>query len=203
VIRVALQMLVGDRLKYIALVAGVAFAALLVTQQASIFTGYSMRTGSWLRDSAVADLWVMDEQVRFSDDIKPMNDTVLQRVRGVEGVEWAVPMYKGYLRARLPDGTIHMTRLVGLDDATLMGGPPVMVRGELGDLRRDRAVIVGQRDLAAGLAPERGGAKLEVGARLDLNDNEVEIVGTFESTPEFFWEPVVYTSYSRALKLAP
>ncbi len=37
---IALKMLVGDRLKYVSLVAGIAFAALLVTQQSSIFTGF-------------------------------------------------------------------------------------------------------------------------------------------------------------------
>ena len=46
---VALKMLVGDRLKYLALIAGVSFAALLITQQASIFAGYTLRTGSWIR----------------------------------------------------------------------------------------------------------------------------------------------------------
>ena len=48
---VALKMLVGDRLKYLALVAGVSFAALLITQQASIFAGYTLRTGSWIRET--------------------------------------------------------------------------------------------------------------------------------------------------------
>lgn len=202
--RVALQMLIGDRLKYVALVAGVAFAALLVTQQASIFSGYARSTGSWLRDTAQADLWVMDPQVRFSDDIKPMSDTVLQRVRGVEGVRWAVPLYKGYLSARLDDGTRHMTRVVGLDDATLTGGPPVMLEGRLEDLRKDRAVLVSEKDIADGLSFDRQpGRKLKVGDRISLNDNEVEIVGIYRATPEFFWEPVLYTTYTRALSLAP
>jgi len=101
---VALKMLVGDKLKYIALVAGVAFAALLITQQASIFNGFSLQIGAWIRDTAVADLWVMDDQVMFDNDFKPMSDTALQKVRGVDGVKWAVPMYKNYLRVRLPDG---------------------------------------------------------------------------------------------------
>src|SRR2546421_12718427 len=54
---VALKMLVGDRLKYIALVAGVAFAALLITQQASIFTGYMLQIGAWIRDTGSGDPW--------------------------------------------------------------------------------------------------------------------------------------------------
>jgi hypothetical protein len=45
--RLALRMLVGDRLKYLGLVAGLFFASLLVLQQASIFTGYTGRMASW------------------------------------------------------------------------------------------------------------------------------------------------------------
>ena len=43
----------------------------------------------------------MDPSVRFIDDIKPMLESNLQRVRGVEGVKWAVPLYKGNGRAKL------------------------------------------------------------------------------------------------------
>lgn len=200
---IALKMLVGDRLKYIALVAGVAFAALLITQQASIFTGYTLQTGSWVRDTKVADLWVSDAQVRFADDIKPMNDTALQRVRSVAGVEWAVPMYKGFLKCRLPDGTLLQSRVIGLDDATLVGGPPEIVHGDLAMLRQDKAVLVNDADLADKLRLERDGRGLHVGDRLSLNDNEAVVVGTYRATREFFWEPVIYTTYTRALSIAP
>jgi putative ABC transport system permease protein len=86
---IALKMLVGDRLKYLSLVAGLAFAALLVTQQSAIFTGFAMQMGAWIRDTDVCDLWVMDDQVEFVDDFKPMSETKLQRVRSVDGVQWA------------------------------------------------------------------------------------------------------------------
>src|SRR3954469_15429920 len=112
---VALKMLVGDRLKYLSLVAGLAFAALLVTQQSSIFTGYSLRVASWVRDQKQADLWVMDPQAEVTEANKPMLETMLSRVRGVDGVAWAMPIYKGYLKARLPDGTLVTVRLVGID----------------------------------------------------------------------------------------
>jgi putative ABC transport system permease protein len=203
---VALKMLIGDRLKYIALVAGVAFAALLITQQASIFTGYTLRTGAWIRDTSAgqADLWVMDPQVQFSEGPKPLSDTALQRVRSVTGVASAVPLYKGWLKCRLPDGTLTTVRLIGIDDATLVGGPPELVEGNLADLRRDRAVIVNVESLATDFALDRGkGRALRVGDRMDINDNESIVVGTFRATPEFFWEPVVYTTYSRAMAYAP
>lgn len=201
---VALKMLMGDRLKYIGLVAGVAFAALLITQQASIFMGFAGRSGNWIASTSYADLWVMDPQVRFSEDLKPMSDTALQRVRGVEGVGWAVPMYKGYLRGRLEDGTQITLRIIGLDDATLAGGPPKMVQGQLSDLRRDRAVIVNHKDLAGSLALEAGqGKPMRVGDRMSIRDNDAVVVGTYASPDEFFWEPLIYTTYSRALQWAP
>jgi putative ABC transport system permease protein len=200
---VAIKMLIGDRLKYLALVSGVAFAALLITQQSSIFTGFALRTGAWIHDVSVADLWVSDPQMEFSDDLKPMSETQLQRIRGTEGVAWAVPMTKNYLKVRLADGSVFQSRVIGLDDGTLVGGPPIMVTGRLEDLRQDKAVIVREEDLTSGLLPRRGGKPLKVGDRFDINDNEAVIVGTFRSTTEFFWEPVVYTLRTRALSWAP
>ena len=60
----------------------------------------------------------MDPKVQFIDDIKPLQDTELYRVRGVEGVQWAVPLYKGLLKARLDNGTFQTCNVLGLDDAT-------------------------------------------------------------------------------------
>jgi putative ABC transport system permease protein len=201
---IALKMLVGDKLKYVSLVAGLAFAALLITQQASIFAGFTLQMGAWIRDTSVADLWVMDDQVNFVDDFKPMSGTRLQRVRGIEGVEWAVPMYKSYLQVQLPDGSRVACRVVGLDDASLVGGPPVMVQGKLQDLRRDRAVFINIDQASTTLAQKRiGNVPLKVGDRIAINDNEAIVAGTYRATREFFWDPVIYTTYSRALSWAP
>jgi putative ABC transport system permease protein len=207
-IRIALRMLVGDRLKYIGLVAGLAFATLLITQQGSIFAGFTRRSGSWIRDTAQADLWIMDPQVEFTEDRKVMLDSALLKVRGVEGVQWAVPLYKSYVQARLQDGSRVVVRMIGLDDATLTGGPPLMEQGSLDLLKQDRAILVDARDTDDGLKlklgmPGEGPRELRVGDRVDLNEHETVVVGAFRRTREFFWDPVVYTTYSRALRMAP
>src|SRR6476620_5152100 len=101
---IALKMLVGDRAKFLGIVLGLTFAAALITQQGSIFCGLMMRTCGQIRDITGADLWVMDPNVRYVDDVKPMIETSLYRVRGVEGVFGAVPLYKGIGRVKL---TIH------------------------------------------------------------------------------------------------
>lgn len=206
---VALKMLVGDKLKYIGLVAGIAFAALLVVQQAGILVGLTHQTGSFIRDTSQADLWVMEPQVRFSQDTLPISDGTLLRTRGVEGVDWAVPIYQGFLKARLEDGTRAVVILIGLDDATLMGGPPEMVTGQLADLRTDKAVLIDYdaRDskfkLRRSPRPEGEPAGLRMGDSFAINDVEVRVAGEYRASKSFFWEPVVYTTYSRALEIAP
>ena len=132
---IAIKMLMGDRLKYFGLLAGMSFAAMMIAQQASIFVGLISQTGTFIRGLPYVDLWVMDEQVRFSEDQQPIPDTALPRIRSIEGVEWAVPMFKGWLPARLPDGTKLNAIVVGIDDATLVGGPLEMKAGRLDDLR--------------------------------------------------------------------
>src|SRR5271156_4405283 len=124
---IALKMLTGDRSKYFGIIFGVAFATLLMTQQISIFAGIMGRTTSQIGDVRDADIWVMDNKVRYIDEIPPLPDTELQRVRSVPGVAWAVKLYKGQVRARLADGNFRNVMLFGLDDATLVGAPAEMI----------------------------------------------------------------------------
>jgi putative ABC transport system permease protein len=201
---VAIKMLFGDKLKYFGLLLGVAFAAMLITQQAAILTGLTNQTGAFIRDTAQGDLWVMDPQVRFSQDFLPLRDTMLQQVRGVPGVEWAVPIYQSFIRGRMPDGTRFAMILVGLDDATLMGAPPIIEQGKLADLRRDRGVLIDLGSAAVRLKMKQGGDRpLQVGDRFSINDNEAVVVGGYRGSSSFFWDPVIYTTYSRALQFAP
>src|SRR4029079_4409859 len=143
-IYIALKMLTGDRGKYFGILFGLTIASFLITQQMAIFVGLMTRTYGFITDSGLADVWVMDPKVQFVDDIKPIQDTQLLRVRGIEGVDWAVPLYKGILKARLSNGNFQACNVIGLDDATLIGGPATMLEGRLEDLRRADAIIIDQ-----------------------------------------------------------
>jgi putative ABC transport system permease protein len=205
-IYVALRMLTGDRGKYFGIVLGLTFASFLITQQMAIFVGLMTRTYGFITDSGLADVWVMDPKVQFVDDIKPMQDTQLLRVRGIEGVEWAVPLYKGILKARLESGNFQACNVIGLDDATLIGGPATMVEGSLEDLRRADGVII---DIAAAQGklarrtPEGKPIPLKVGSTVELNDHRAVVVGLCRVSRTFQSQPVVYTTYSRATTFAP
>ncbi len=201
-------MLIGDRGKYLGIIMGLTFASLLITQQSSIFTGLMTRTYGTITDLAQPDIWVMDPKVQFIDDIKPLQDTELFRIRSVPGVAWAVPLYKGLLKARLEDGNYQICSVLGLDDTTLIGGPPVMLAGSLSDLRRQDAIIVndvGANTRLAKPSPVPGGrpVPLGIGDTLEINDHRAVVVGICRVSRTFQSQPVVYTTYSRATTFAP
>ena len=54
---------------------------------------------------------------------------LVSRVRGVEGVEWAVRLFKGTPVARTLDGKFAASLCFGLNDATLTGAPRKMLVG--------------------------------------------------------------------------
>lgn len=196
---IALKMLTGDRAKFFGIIFGVTFAALLICQQGSIFCGLMLMTTGQIRDIQGADIWVMDGNVQYIDDIKPLSENELYRVRGVSGVAWAVRLYKGLARARLSNGNFQQVILLGLDDATLVGAPNTLLVGKLADLRQPDAVIMDERGYRV-LFP---GSPLEAGRILEMNDRRAIIVGICKASRTFQTFPVVYTRYSQATMFAP
>lgn len=195
---VALKMLLGDRAKYLGLIFGITFATLLMSQQVSIFIGLMARTASQVRDVREADVWIMDREVRYVDEVHALPDIALTRVRSVEGVAWAAPLYKGLGVARAADGVMHQVILMGLDDASLVGAPPRVVLGDFLDIRRPDALILDR----AGYEVIWPGEPLRLGRVLELNDRRAVVAGIAEASPPFVTFPVVYTRYSEAMQLA-
>jgi putative ABC transport system permease protein len=191
-------MLTGNRAKYYAIIFGISFACMLMTQQASIFTGLMRNTTSQIRDIQGADVWVMDPSVQFIDDITPLSENALYQVRGVSGVAWAVRLYKGMARAQFPEGNFKQFIVLGLDDQTLIGAPQTMLVGTLADLRRPDGIVLDERGYRY-LFP---GEPLRAGKVFEMNDHRAEIVGVCRSSPTFQTFPVAYTTYSRALRYA-
>lgn len=206
----AIKILIGDKAKFIGIVLGLSFSSLIIVQQSSIFAGLMVRTFGFITDTAQADIWVMDKQVQFIDDVKPLRDTQLYLVRGIEGVKWAVPFYKGLLKARLRSGNFQMCNVIGIDDSTLIGGPPRMREGKIADLRLVDAIIVNKVGADEMLAengiynPENKPViPLRVGETIEINDKRAQVVGICDSSRTFQSQPVIYTTYNRALNYAP
>lgn len=202
----ALKMLTGDRAKYFGILVGLSFASLLITQQGAIFLGLTARTYQFIQDTGPADLWIMDPEMEHHSDSKRMLETSLTRARGVDGVEWAVPMYRAFASLRLPSGATRSCIMVGVDDASLVGLPSEFVEGSADGLRREGGVLVDHATLAGSLGVKGlDGTKraLTMGDVLELNDKRATVVGVYRQKPSFFWEPTIYTTYPRAKAFAP
>jgi putative ABC transport system permease protein len=198
-LRVALKMLTGDAAKYLGLVFGVAFAVLLMAQQGAIFVGLMLRTANQVIDVHDADIWVMDPRGIYVDETEPMPESALYRVRGVAGVDWATPLFKGLTVARAPDGRLQQVLLIGVDDASLAGSPPRMLDGAADDLRQPGGIIidrVGALFIWPGETPAPGKV-------LEMADRRATVVGITEAGAPFTTFPVVYARYSEALRFAP
>lgn len=195
-------MLIGDRAKYLGIIIGLSFASFIISQQSAIFLGLMARTYGFITDTSQADIWVMDPMVQFIDDIKPLKDTDLFRVRGIPGVQWATPLYKGLIKARISNGKFQICNVIGVDDATLIGGPPKIIKGEITNLRSPDAVIINKVGAEDKLSLGKN-HPLAMGDTLELNDNRAQVVGICEVSRTFQSQPVIYTTYNRALSFAP
>jgi putative ABC transport system permease protein len=195
----ALRMLTGDRAKYLSLVLTIAFATLLMSQQLSIFIGVVRRSASQIIDVRDAPIWVMDRKVRQIDEAPGLPSGDLKRVRSVPGVAWAVKFHKGQTQARLENGNFRSVTLVGLDDASLVGGPRNFIAGSLEDLRRPDAVIVDK----AGYEYMWPGEEYRLGRVFSINDRRVVLVGICKASPPFVTLPIMFTRYSVAERFSP
>ncbi len=197
---IALKMLFGDRGKYLMLVSGLAFSSLLMTQQASVFCGLIRWTTANVRNMR-APVWVVDPKVEQANEIKPLRDTDLARVRSVDGVKWAVPLFTATQQARLADGSFKNVQVVGLDSSTLAGAPTRILSGRLEDIYESNAVIVDQQAIEK---LSRGRPRpLEIGDTFEINDHEARIVGVVRTELSFTGVPNIYTTRERALDFIP
>jgi len=196
---IALKMLTGDFSKYVAIICGVAFASLLMTQQSTIFCGVMLRTTSQIRDIHGVDIWVMNPNVRYVDDLKAISDNAVLQVRSVPGVQWAVNLYRGAGQAQLTSGNYQGVILLGIDDATLVGAPVHMLLGKSGDLQIPDSVLVDD----AGFRQMWPGEPMQVGKVFQMNDRRAVVVGIFHSAQTFMTMPVIYTRFSQATLFVP
>lgn len=214
-LRIALRMLVGDRAKYAGLLFGITFTAFLVTFAASFFCGFMTQGFALIAENPGADVWVMDPAVASVELTTNLPDWALDRVRSVEGVQTAVPLALGQAEARFANGQFQSFQVIGVDDATLPGVPPI-AGGEATLLRALDAAVVDPGGTSGKLETPRLAADqwaqgaphlaaptrpLAAGDELSLNDHRVRIVGRSETLPRFPPRPLLYMSYSNAVRV--
>jgi putative ABC transport system permease protein len=193
---VALRMLMGDTAKYLALVFGLAFSTMLVVQQGSVFTGLLRRSAAKIEAIPEAQIWIMHPATRYFDERKPIQETALQQVRGVEGVEWAERLFAGNGSAIMPDGSYASALIFGVERGSNIGLPSRYEAGDPSRITQPDAVFFDHVNL-----PQYQGVK--VGDALEINDRRAEVVAIASAPRSLLSNPIVYTTYERALEFAP
>ncbi|MCL4767176.1 MAG: FtsX-like permease family protein [Hyphomicrobiaceae bacterium] len=188
-------MLFGDTAKLLGLVFGMAFSTLLITQQASMFVGIMQRTASLISETREPNIWVMDPVIEQIDAVRPMRDTELARVRGVPGVAWAVPFFKGQAVVTTAAGGLQSSFVYGLDDVTLIGLPHEIIMGGREALRRPDAIAIDE----AGFEKLWPTQPLSLGESIEINDRRAVVAAIVRTAPPFQTQPLIYTRYSQAL----
>ena len=196
---IAIRMLTGDKQKFYGLLFGIAFSTLLITQQLTIFVNLIERGASGVYNSPEAEVWVMDTVSRTTDVKYEMPPTALDEVRSVRGVEWAVPHLRGSAAVRTRTGDLEFVEIIGVDDATLIGLPEVMIEGSKDVLSQPDTVIIDD----VGITNMFADGEDPLGQRLELNDQRAVIRGIADSIPSFTSQVVLYTKYSQALNYVP
>ncbi len=195
-LKIAYKLLVNDRAKFAALLVGITFAVFLMIEMTSLFAGVLARASSTVINIG-ASMWVMDPAVQTVANSIPLPDYVLDEVRSIPGVKYAVPLYTGAALLRLRDGTYQSANVIGLDDSSLFGRPQ-LISGSIQDIFAENAFIAIKDSEFYKLK----GAS--IGTEFELNDHRGVIVGLAHvASSGLFGVPTLYTTYFRTLQYIP
>ncbi len=196
ILRIGFKLLVNDKPKFSALLIGITFAVFLMMQMTAMFAGILNRAYSTVTNIGAA-MWIMDPAVNTATSSIPMPDYLLDAVRSMDGVSYAVPLFIGGAQVRLDSGTYQSVTVVGLDDTSLFGRPEIQ-QGNIQDIYADNAFVV---------VNDAEFSKLEnpkIGTTFELNDHRGSIIGIARVAANGLnGVPTLYTTYSRAIEYIP
>ncbi|MGN6320105.1 MAG: ABC transporter permease [Dyella sp.] len=194
--KLAYKLLVNDRGKFYALLLGITFAVFLMVEMTSLFAGILNRSASTVTNVG-ATIWIMDPAVNTVASSIPMPDYLLNAVRSIRGVHYAVPLYSGGAQVKLKGGAYQAVTVMGLDDTSLVGRP-ALEQGHIQDIYAENAFIVVDDAEFSKLG------KPAIGAEFELNDHRGVVVGIAKVNAfGLFGIPTLYTTYRRATEYIP
>jgi len=139
----------------------------------------------------------MDPSVNTPTSPIPMPDYVLDVVRSMEEVSYAVPLFIGGALIKLPSGDYQGVTVVGLDDESLFGRPD-LEQGSILNIYNDNTFLA----VDDAEFPKLENAK--IGSSFELNDHRGTIVGIAQvAVNGLNGVPTLYTTYYRAIEYIP
>jgi putative ABC transport system permease protein len=188
----ALRMLLHDRATTAGSVLGVVAIIFLVGQQLSILFGL-LTYMSVLVDHGGADIWVSTKNTRNVNSGGSLPMTYLERLRGLDDVEWVEPIVTTGGIYRLPGGRYQGVQVVGVTRPEITGGPWRFYEGSVDVLLDREAVTVDRTDLDVLGDPELGSVS-------EISGKRVRIRGITQSIRGFEGS-LVFTNIDKAREL--
>jgi len=196
ILKLAYKLLVNDKAKFSALLVGNAFAVFGMMFATCMFVGVLHHSFSTVTNVG-ASIWVMDPAVQTVANTIGIPDYVLDTVRSIQGVKYAVPLYSGGALVKLSDGTYQSVTVIGLDDTSLFGRPE-LEQGKIEDIYAENGfIVVRDADFVKLGNPA-------IGSEFQLNDHRCVVVGIAKVPASgLFGIPTLYTTYNRAIQYIP
>jgi len=165
----AFRMVLHDRASTTGALLGVVAIVFLVGQQLSILFGL-LNYMSVLVDHSGADAWITSANIRNADAGNLISGRYLDRVMGLDELEWAEPILIGNGLFKTKDGSFESVRVIGVKRPRLAGGPWEFAQGDERSLLDLESITVDRLDLeklgnpAIGDITEIGDKQVSVGA---------------------------------------
>ncbi len=185
----AVRMLLHERSTTAGAVLGVVAIVFLVGQQLAVLFGL-LALMSALIDNSGADIWVVSQNTTNTQSAGTLPSRYVDRLAGLDGVEWAQPIVIGAGQLKLANGTFQPVQIVGVSRPQMRGGPWQFAAGSNDVLLEYDGVTVDKFDLE-----DLGEPKL--GEVVEVNSRRVRIAGYTEGS-RVFGAPLLFTNATKA-----
>ena len=189
----AVRMLLHERSTTAGAILGVIAIVFLVGQQLAVLFGL-LTLMSALIDNSGADIWIVSQNTTNTQSAGTLPSRYVDRLVGLDEIEWAQPVVYGGGQLRLANGTFQPVQMVGVSRPHLHGGPWQFAAGANDVLLEYDGVTVDKFDLED-LGSPRLGQIVEVNAR------RVRIAGYTEGS-RAFGAPLLFTNATKAREVA-
>jgi putative ABC transport system permease protein len=194
-IDLARKILFHDKLRFVITICGVGFSVALVLVQTGLFLGL-LDNASVCIDNLDAEVWVVAKNTPNIDFARTFPDTLVNRVRSVDGVERADNLIVWFIRMALPNGVHEGVEMYAMERFAEWGMPWDVAEGDLGDLRRGRYVMLDDS------AVKRCGT-FAIGEYREFIGRRMKIIGRTRKALSFTTAPVAFADIREVQAMTP
>ncbi|HTS76978.1 MAG TPA: ABC transporter permease [Bryobacteraceae bacterium] len=188
--KLAIQNILHDRVRFAVATAGIAFAAFLMTFQGSLLNGF-LTAASKVVDATDSDIWITARGVTCFDFSARLGRRFIEMARMVPGVASISRVGMGFLEFRKPGGLHQVVALIGADPNTGLRFPAPTIDGAT-KLAND-GVLIDRSSAALFNIPS-------LPWDTEINGHRVRVLREIEGFSSFLGSPYVFSSYEDAAR---